>query len=560
MASWSQRWTHMPPQGRSFFVAEGSAQPQYGTSFPDNTGRVRRNARRLLAGVLGVAIFYAILIPILLASEGEVTSMVAAALLVVTLAGAVLALFATRRIVTATAEVEHDRDVLERLYNRARMDALRDPLTGLGNHRAFQEELERRLDEARRYKHPFALVLMDLDDLKQVNDRRGHAAGDAMLSSMGRLIAHGTRSIDRAFRVGGDEFALLLPGIDAEGAEVVARRILANALAASESRSDWPFSFSAGVSAVPEPSGDGRRLYHHADAALYWAKRHGRTDVEVFDPLRHGAYGDDRPVAELGAALGRVIERRMLRPAYQAIIDLATGRPRGFEGLVRPLGLEFKDVSSLFRAAEATDRSVELDLACLEAVAAGAVDMPPDAYLSVNLSPPTLEAKLFRPGDLLAIMARFGISPERTVVEVTEREQVEDFDQLRRNLEGCRSLGMRIAIDDVGAGYAGLRLLSEIQFDIVKIDLSLVQGGVHRNTSLAVIRALQDLARQAGSLIVAEGIETGDQLELVRSLGIPAGQGYLLSRPIAEPQAPDLDLDELVKAFATVRTTALGVA
>jgi len=541
-------------------VAKTAPPPSSAYALSDNTGLVRRHARRLLVGVAGVAVFYVIFMPILLVSDGPVATASAVALITVALGSSLLVLLAVRRIVATVGEVERDQDVLQKLYNRARMDSLRDPLTGLGNHRAFQEELERRLDEARRYSHPFALVLMDLDSLKLVNDQRGHAAGDALLASMGRIIVHGTRAADRAFRIGGDEFALLMPEVDAQGALVVARRILAAALDATGSRGDWPFSFSAGVSAVPEPSGDGRRLYHHADAALYWAKRHGRTDIEVFDPLRHGAYGDDRPVAELGAAVGRVIERRMLRPAYQVIIDLSSGRPLGFEGLVRPLGLEFRDVGGLFQAAEATDRSVELDLACLEVVAAGATELSPGAYLSVNLSPPTLEGKLFRPGDLLAILGRHGIPPSRTVVEVTEREHVEDFEQLRRNLEGCRELGMRIAIDDVGAGYAGLRLLSEIRFDLVKIDLSLVQGGVHRSTSLAVIRALQELAVDAGSLVIAEGIETGDQLELVRSLGIQAGQGYLLGRPMPEPKPANLDLDELVSAFATIRAEAVGVA
>lgn len=541
-------------------MAKTAPPPSSAYALSDNTGLVRRHARRLLVGVTGVATLYAILIPVLIVSDGPVATASAAVLIGVALLSSLLVLLAVRRIVATVGEVERDQDVLQKLYNRARMDSLRDPLTGLGNHRAFQEELERRLDEARRYNHPFALVLMDLDSLKLVNDQRGHAAGDALLASMGRIIVHGTRAADRAFRIGGDEFALLMPEVDAPGALVVARRILAAALDATGSRGDWPFSFSAGVSAVPEPSGDGRRLYHHADAALYWAKRHGRTDIEIFDPLRHGAYGDDRPVAELGAAVGRVIERRMLRPAYQVIIDLSSGRPLGFEGLVRPLGLEFRDVGSLFQAAEATDRSVELDLACLEVVATGASELSPGAYLSVNLSPPTLEGKLFRPGDLLAILGRNGIPPSRTVVEVTEREHVEDFEQLRRNLEGCRELGMRIAIDDVGAGYAGLRLLSEIRFDLVKIDLSLVQGGVHRSTSLAVIRALQELAVDAGSLVIAEGIETGDQLELVRSLGIQAGQGYLLGRPMPEPKPADLDLDELVSAFATIRAEAVGAA
>ena len=242
----------------------------------------------------------------------------------------------------------------------------------------------------------------------------------------------------------------------------------------------------------------------------------------------------------------------MIRPAYQAIVDLSSGRTLGFEGLVRPIGAEFRDVSSMFQAAEAADRSVELDLACLEAVAGGAAGMAQDVYLSVNLSPPTLEARMFRAGDVVTILARNGICPSRTVVEVTERERVQDFEQLRRNLESCRELGMRIAIDDVGAGYAGLRLLSEIRFDIVKLDLSLVQGGVHRTTSLAVIRALQDLVRQSRSTLVAEGIETTGQLELVRGLGIQAGQGYLLSRPAPEPKSAFLDLDALADAFSTV--------
>ena len=533
-------------------MAEMGLEPALARDTAETADLVRRHARRMLAAAVGVALFYVILLRLVLLADGPLSTASAVALFVITVSVPTFAAVSARPIIEAVEAVEHDREALQQAYDRARIDSLRDPLTGLGNHRAFQEELERRLDEALRYERPFALALMDLDDLKRVNDERGHAAGDALLASMGRIIVHSTRSVDRAFRVGGDEFAVLMPEAETSDALIACRRILAAAVAASDRRSDHPLSFSAGISAVPHPSRDGRRLYHHADAALYWAKRHGRTDIEVFDPHRHGASGDDRPVAELGAAVGRVVERRMIRPAYQAIVDLSSGRALGFEGLVRPIGSEFRDVSSMFQAAEAADRSVELDLACLEAVAGGAAGMAQDVYLSVNLSPPTLEARMFRPGDVVTILTRNGICPSRTVVEVTERERVQDFEQLRRNLEGCRELGMRIAIDDVGAGYAGLRLLSEIRFDIVKLDLSVVQGGVHRTTSLAVIRALQDLVRQSHSTLVAEGIETGGQLELVRRLGIQAGQGYLLSRPAPEPKSMYLDLDALASAFRTV--------
>jgi EAL domain-containing protein (putative c-di-GMP-specific phosphodiesterase class I) len=228
---------------------------------------------------------------------------------------------------------------------------------------------------------------------------------------------------------------------------------------------------------------------------------------------------------------------------------MTTGQPIGFEGLVRPAeGAPFSDASSLFAAAEAADRTVELDLACLEIVAAG-VRLPNDeTYISVNLSPRTLESSLFHPGELKAIFHRSGISPDRVVLELTEREQVEDLDQLRKNVDACRRSGMRLAADDVGAGNAGLRLLSEIHFDIVKIDLSLVQGGMMHDPSHGILRALQELATRWKASIVAEGVETAAQLAVVRSLGIAAGQGYLLGRPTNTMNDAAIDLVELASA------------
>src|SRR4029079_7448625 len=183
---------------------------------------------------------------------------------------------------------------------------------------------------------------------------------------------------------------------------------------------------------------------------------------------------------------------------------------------------------------------------CLEIVASGAADLPNDAYLSVNLSPRTLESTLFRSSELKGIFRRHASSLNRLVLELTERETVEDLEQLRRNVAACRKAGMRIAADDVGAGNAGLRLLSEIQFDIVKIDLSLVQGGILHDPDHAVLRALQELAARWNASIVAEGVETPMQLEVVRDLGIRAGQGYLLSRPARDVRAVRIDPDALI--------------
>lgn len=455
-----------------------------------------------------------------------------------------------RSVIREAEALESERRELTRLYGRARHDALIDGLTRLGNHRAFQDELARQLETAKRSRTSLALLLVDVDDLKLVNDSRGHVGGDRLLEAVGRVASTILRRSDRAFRVGGDEFAILLPQSDVETGLAVGRRMLAAALGGGgHTDTIEPFSLSIGVSAYPSPSSESHFLYRNADAALYWCKRHGRTAVVAFDPGRHGAAADERSVDELSRAIGTVLRTKALRPVYQPIYSTVTGRPVGFEGLVRPVdGAPFADAGALFAAAEAADRTVELDLACLEIVAANAVLPDADAYLSVNLSPRTLESTLFRAGELKAIFHRHGISLDRIVLELTEREQVEDLDQLRKNVDACRRAGMRMAADDVGAGNAGLRLLSEIHFDVVKIDLSLVQGGVMHDPSHGVLRALQELATRWNASVVAEGVETGEQLSVVRQLGIASAQGYLLGRPTDRMEPLELDLDELTRS------------
>jgi diguanylate cyclase (GGDEF)-like protein len=452
-----------------------------------------------------------------------------------------------RSMIRDVQALDDERARLTELYGRASHDALVDGLTGLGNHRAFQDELARQIEIARRQSTTLALCLIDVDNLKTINDTQGHAGGDRLLGTVGRVTSTTLRRSDRAFRVGGDEFAVLLPGADVEVGLQVARRILASALSAGEvDEAVGSISLSIGVSAFPSPSVQGHYLYRNADAALYWCKRHGRTAVVAFDPGRHGAASDERSVTELSEAVGAVLTSRSLRPVYQPIYSMVSGEPIGYEGLIRPGdGAPFSDASALFAAAEAADRTVELDFACLETVAAG-IRMPNDAvYISVNLSPRTLESDLFQASELIAIFRRHGISPERVVLELTERERVEDIEQLRRNVAACRRAGMRLAADDVGAGNAGLRLLSEINFDIVKIDLSLIQGGTMHDPSHGVLRALQELATRWNASVVAEGVETAEQLMVIRRLDISAGQGYLLSRPSESMRAERLELEEL---------------
>jgi diguanylate cyclase (GGDEF)-like protein len=512
-------------------------------------GRVDRIRRRLIVALLGP---FCILMSVATIEGFVPTGPSRPAIAIIVLIAAAVTLPAlmawlARPIIRDTVALDDERREMSELYGRARQDSLVDGLTGLGNHRAFQDELARQLDVASRQGTPLSLLLVDVDDLKSVNDTKGHAGGDRLLMAVGQVAETALRRSDRAFRVGGDEFAILLPSSDVDTGLSVARRILASALGGGDPTNQVePFSLSIGVSAVPIPTTEASHLYRNADAALYWCKRHGRTAVVAFDPGRHGAASDDRSVAELSAAVGTILASRALRPVYQPIFSMTTGLPVGYEGLVRPTdGAPFPDASSLFAAAETADRTVELDLVCLEIVAAGVKLPDTDAYISVNLSPRTLESNLFHPSELKAIFHRHGISLARVVLELTEREQVEDIEQLRKNVEACRRAGMRLAADDVGAGNAGLRLLSDIHFDIVKIDLSLIQGGMVHDPSHGVLRALQELATRWQASIVAEGVETAAQLAVVRSLGISSGQGYLLGRPKDGMTSDGVDLDEL---------------
>ena len=270
--------------------------------------------------------------------------------------------------------------------------------------------------------------------------------------------------------------------------------------------------------------------------------------MTIYDRERHESATTEHKPAELSALVARVAATGAVRAVFQPIYDLVSGVPRGFEGLVRPLpDSGFNDPGSMFAAAEATGRTAELDIACLKAVMGAAARLRLPGSLTVNLSPRTLEMDEFSIQGLLRIIVRHGLDPRRIVLELTEREAVEDIERLRRAVEACRVAGIRLAADDVGSGNAGLRLLSQLRFDIVKIDLSLVQGGTRHDQSLEVVRTLRDLADRWGALVVAEGIETPAQLEVVRSLGIGAGQGYLLGRPAEQPPTGSIDLDELAR-------------
>jgi EAL domain-containing protein (putative c-di-GMP-specific phosphodiesterase class I) len=275
------------------------------------------------------------------------------------------------------------------------------------------------------------------------------------------------------------------------------------------------------------------QLYSHAHPADYAATRAGRTDVNVFDASA------ETPVDERdgqAAAVAEVLARGWLRPVYQPIIELGTGAIMGVEGLIRPMPpAPFDNPGTLFAAAASSGHLVPLDLACLEAIVAGAGHLPDGAFLSVNISPATIESPEFSTAVLLSILARYGFPPERLVLELTEQQPITDLERVRLKFATCRAAGVRVAADDVGAGNAGLRMLAELSFDVIKVDLAIVQRSASSAASSAVVESVVSLAERTGAMVVAEGIEYPEQLDQLERLGVRIGQGFLLGRPGSMP-------------------------
>lgn len=410
--------------------------------------------------------------------------------------------------------------------------ATRDSLTDLGNHRAFEDELARAVGVTARSREPLALALIDLDDFKSVNDRFGHRRGDEVLSKVARILDQG-RGLDRAFRIGGDEFALLLPGIDGSGARAGLERRLAAARHSATS-----FSFTVGVAVLQAGAGtDPAVLWEQADAALYEGKRSGGGAVVVFD--------DVTELSEVVTptkiqAVRALLEQPRLEMAFQPIWDLEDGHLLGLEALARPwTGYGFDGPADMFAVAEKIGRAHELDSICRSAALARADELPHGVLLFLNVHPQSLTHGALAGDYLPRSVAAAGLTPSQIVLEITERSDAR-LSQVVADATRLRSLGFRLALDDVGAGNAGLEMLRELPVDFVKIDRAVIAAAIDDASAQAVTLAVIAYARRTGTYVIAEGIESEQILAFVRSVEelnvvhgppIRGGQGYLLGKP-----------------------------
>jgi diguanylate cyclase (GGDEF)-like protein/PAS domain S-box-containing protein len=424
--------------------------------------------------------------------------------------------------------------------------AIHDPLTGLPNRRHFVERLEREIQRANQRHERIAVLFLDLDRFKLVNDSLGHSAGDRLLVAVADRLSTTMGPTDVVARFGGDEFTILCHNVTSEEtAELVAER-LAQAVNRPVALMEGEVfvTASVGIALSGNAADTPETLLRNADAAMYRAKDNGRDRSELFDAKTHHRAVDD---LRTGNELHRAIERGEMRVYYQPMISVEKGTLIGFEALIRWEHPERGLVSPMefVPLAEETGLIVPLGAWALEEACRQAVrwhEATPDGpnlSMSVNLSPRQL-AEPALPNEVARVLHDTGVQPSALWLEITESTLMRDAESAVSALGALRALGLHLAVDDFGSGYSSLAYLERLPVEALKIDRSFTEGVGARKDSTAIVGAIVSLARALHLSTVAEGIERPDQLRVLRGMGCEVGQGYLFgqAKP-AEAYGPD---------------------
>ncbi|MFV0623424.1 putative bifunctional diguanylate cyclase/phosphodiesterase [Sphingomonas sp. ac-8] len=408
-----------------------------------------------------------------------------------------------------------------------------DALTGLPNRLQFENRLAEALSEARRTDARVAVFAIDLDEFKAINDRHGHAGGDRALRRAAQLLAGCVGSDDLVARIGGDEFAILQIAPDQPAAaEALAARILRGC--AETAQGTIPIRLSIGV-AVSGPEQNLEELHVLADLAMYRAKSEGRGVARFFD---NRLQEEVRLRRRLARDLGRAVERGELHLVYQPLADARTLGVLGHEALLRWTHPELGQISPerFVPLAEADGLIDSIGLWLADKAMARAARGPRHQFLALNLSPIQLRRRELA-GELLALAAAHGIDPARLEFEVTESATLlgSRRDTVLAVLHQLQQAGARIVMDDFGTGHASLGNLRDFRFDKLKIDRSFVIAMDHHPPSESIVRTTLALGASLGIPVVAEGVETGAQLAMLRLWGCEQVQGYWIGRPQPEP-------------------------
>jgi diguanylate cyclase (GGDEF)-like protein len=444
------------------------------------------------------------------------------------------------------------RDASERMALEAELRdlALHDPLTGLANRTLFVERVDEALGQRHQRGHALAVIFLDLDDFKLINDSFGHMVGDLLLQQTGQRLEMCVRPGDTVARFGGDEFALLLEGADHTAAEAVVRRIIAEVERPYQILDHEVLSRASVGIAVSQGGETSEDLVIGADVAMYVAKANGKSGYAVFEPtMRNEAV--ER--LQLRTDLEWALRREELFIHYQPIIGLSDGVVRGFEALVR---WEHPTRGTLgpdqwIDLAEDSGMIVPIGAWVLhEACRVGAgwqrtVDRP--LSMAVNVSARQLRSPELA-GEIASALAASGLPAGSLILEITERATVEHTEALIDRLESFKALGVGLSIDDFGAGSSSLSYLRRFPVDYLKVDRSFVAELGTNAEDLAIVTSVVTLAHSLGLGVVAEGVESDEQMRRLCEMGCDLGQGFKWRRP-AGPQQVSEWLDSLDQAL-----------
>jgi diguanylate cyclase (GGDEF)-like protein len=407
-----------------------------------------------------------------------------------------------------------------------------DPLTGLANRALLREHIESALARQRRTHESFALLLIDLDRFKAVNDMLGHRGGDLLLQKVAERLRGCVREVDTIARLGGDEFAILQSAATGrEQVEALARRVV-EVVSAPYGLDGTPAVIGASIGiARSHDSPDIEQLFHNADLALYRVKAEGRNNFRLFEPEMDAAARERR---QLEAELRVARDRGEFEIYYQPIIDLATGGVSGVEALLRWNHPERGRLSpaAFMQVAEEIGLMAAIDAWVIETACAEATRWPGHVTIAINLSPPKFKRRGF--ADVVRrVLSATGLPARRLELEISERILLRGEEEGLLALQTLRDLGVGLALDDFGTGQSSLSDLRAFRFDKIKIDRSFVGEMEGRADCAAIVAAIASLGRSIGAATTAEGVETAAQAELVRAAGCTQAQGYLYSYPLS---------------------------
>jgi diguanylate cyclase (GGDEF)-like protein len=446
----------------------------------------------------------------------------------------------TKRLIDANQRLKKEISDREELQSKSQYLAYHDSLTGLGNRLLFKEQLEEALEDVTLTPHPLAVLFLDLDGFKAVNDTLGHSVGDLLLKSIAAKLRDLLPSTDRIARLGGDEFAILQVSRQQPASSISLAEKIIDVVGHTHGIDghDVTVGASVGIAVAYPGEMNTENFLKSADLAMYAAKSEGRGTYRMFDPEMDAAVQTRRSMER---DMRTALAQGGFNLFYQPLVNLQTKKVTSFEALMRWTHAERGVVppAVFIPVAEEMGLIVQIGEWALRRACSEAVRWPDDIRVSVNLSP-----LQFSKGNLVSsvvsALAFSGLPPSRLELEITESVLLEKTERNIAILNQLRQMGVRISMDDFGTGYSSIGYLRSFPFDKIKIDQSFVRDLLVDKGSLAIVRAIAGLGVSFGMTTTAEGVETEEQMRCLDLEGCIEVQGYLYSKPVPANEVTDL--------------------